>query len=199
MPVVATSSTRPSHARGFTLLEVVIVGIVLVLLATMIVPRMSGISRRRNDAAVEAAASVVAAFAFHESTGTRQLALSYSADFRQLELQVLEFDPDDPARRPRWRIHPYSQPVTLPESVDISSITSNGELLDPDDFFIATEAAGNRPSIELRIDADDNSGATIALSPYALSPIVIFDRYENPPTIREPSNLDEMGLEREDW
>ena len=199
MHVVATSSTFSHRTRGFTLLEVILVGVVLILLATMIVPRMSGMSRRRNDAAVEAAASVVAAFAFHESTGRRQIALSYDADFRQLELQVLEFDPADPSRRPEWRVHPYTQPVTLPESVEITNISSNGEQLDPDQFFISTDAAGSRPSIDMRLDTDNNNGATIALTPYALGPIVIFDRNENPPIIREPADLDSMGLEREDW
>lgn len=196
---VATSSNSHTHPRGFTLLEVIIVAVVLVLLATMIVPRMSKMSQRRNNAAIESAASVVAAFAFHESTGRKQLALSYDSDFRQLELQVLEFDANDSMNRPHWRIHPFTQPVTLPESVDIVSISSNGEPLDPDDFFIATEAAGNRPSIEMRFDTDNDNGATIALTPYALSPVVIFDHMDNAPMVRQPANLEDMGLEREDW
>ena len=195
----ATSSSRPMPMRGFTLLEVVIVGVLLVLLATMIVPRMSGMSRRRNEAAVDAAASVVAAFAFHESTGRRQLALSYDRDFRQLELQVLEFDSNDSSLRPKWRIHPFSQPITLPDTVDITRVSSNGELLDPDDFFITTEAAGERPNVEIRIETDNDNGATISLKPYALAPMVVFDRNDNPPLVRESANLDEMGLEREDW
>ena len=190
-----TISTR----RGFTLIEVVIVGVLMVLLATMIVPRLSGMTRRRQDAAIDAAASIVAAFAFHESTGTRQLALSYDENYRQLELQILDVVGDDPNGRPEWRVHPSSQPVTLPEMVEIASVSSDGELLDPDNFFIASTSAGDRPSIMLRLSGDANTGATIVLTPYALAPKVTFDRDVATTMPHERANLNEMGLEREDW
>lgn len=193
--------TQPpiSTLRGFTLIEVVIVGVLLALLATMIVPRLSGMTRRKQDSAIDAAASVVAAFAFHESTGTRQLALSYNEDFRQLELQILDVAGDDPSAKPEWRVHPSSQPVTLPEMLEITSISSDGDPLDPDRFFIASTSAGDRPSIVLRLDSDAHTGATITLMPYSLAPTVIFDRDTASLPPRERANLDEMGLEREDW
>ena len=188
-----------STLRGFTLVEVVIVGVLLVLLATMVVPRLSGMTQRRQDAAIDAAASVVAAFAFHESTGTRQLALSYDEDYRQLELQILDVTGDDPNGRAEWRVHPNSQPVTLPEMVEIASVSSDGEALDPDKFFIASTSAGDRPSIMLRLNGDANTGATIVLTPYALAPKVTFDRDNAVTPPHERANLNDMGLEREDW
>ena len=187
-----------SHPRGFTLIEVIIVAVVLVLLATAIVPRMSGVSRRKNDAAFDAVASVIAAFAFHESTNNGQLALSYDNDFRQLELQVLEQSDSNSGQRPIWRIHPFTQPITLPDNMDITMIFSDGEALNPEDFFITTQSSGDRPSIELKIEADDDS-ATISLTPYALSPVLVRKGDQKQKTIRIRSNLDDMGLEREDW
>jgi len=191
------SNTR-SHPRGFTLIEVIIVAVVLVLLATAIVPRMSGISRRQNDAAFDAVASVIAAFAFHESTNSEQLALSYDNDFRQLELQVLEQSDTNSGQRPTWRIHPFTQPITLPDNMDITMILSDGEALNPEDFFITTQSSGDRPAIELQIEADDDS-AVISLTPYALSPVLVRSGDREKKIIRERSNLDDMGLEREDW
>lgn len=188
-----------SMPRGFTLIEVVLVGVLLALLATMIVPRLGGMTRRKQDAAIDAAASVVAAFAFHESTGTRQLALSYNEDFRQLELQILDVAGDDPGAKPKWRVHPSSQPVTLPEMLEITSITSDGDALDPERFFIASTSAGDRPAIVLRLDSLANTGATITLMPYSLAPTIIFDRDTTTRPPRERANLDDMGLEREDW
>ena len=187
-----------SHPRGFTLIEVIIVAVVLVLLATAIVPRMSGVSRRQNDAAFDAVASVIAAFAFHESTNNEQLALSYDGDFRQLELQVLDQIDSTSEQRPNWRIHPFTQPISLPDNMDITMIISDGEALNPEDFFITTQSSGDRPSIELHIEADDDS-AIISLTPYALSPVVSREGDPVKKIIRERSNLDDMGLEREDW
>lgn len=193
-------ANRRNHPfRGFTLIEVVIVGVLMALLATMIVPRLSGMMRRRQHAAIDGAAAVVAAFAFHEATGTKQLALSYDTDFRQLELQVLDSVDDDDTTKPEWRVHPYSQPFTLPETLEITSVQSDGEALDPDRFFIASQSAGDRPWIVLRLESASNTGATITLSPYALAPNVHFDSDENAIRARERFDLDDMGLEREDW
>ena len=191
-------SSLRSHPRGFTLIEVIIVAVVLVLLATAIVPRMSGISRRKNDAAFDAAASVIAAFAFHDSTGNEQLALAYDSDFRQLELQVLEEPNANTGQRPGWRIHPFTQPISLPDNMEITMILSDGESLNTEDFFITTQSSGDRPSIKMRIEADDDF-ATISLTPHALSPVIERDGDSVKKTIRERSNLDDMGLEREDW
>ena len=184
--------------HGFTLMEVIIVVAILALLAAMVVPRMSGISRQKGDVAIESAASVLASFAFHDSTGGMPIALSFDGDYRQLELQILEPDPSSGSGRPSWRVHPFTQPFTLPDDVEITSITSDGEPLNPDDFFITTRSAGDRPAIEMTIESPGQD-AVITLSPYGLAPVVNRRTDKFPIMVRERSDLDDMGLDREDW
>ena len=164
----------------------------------MVVPRMAGISRQKGDIAIESAASVLSAFAFHDSTGGMPIALAYDGDYRQLELQILEPDPNSSTNQPYWRVHPFTQPYTLPDEIEITSISSDGEPLNPDDFFITTRSAGDRPAIQMTIESPGQD-ATITLSPYGLAPIVNRRTDKFPIVVRERSNLDEMGLDREDW
>ena len=179
-------------------MEVIVVVAILALLATMVVPRMAGISRHRGEIAIEATASVLAAFAFHDSTGGMPIALSYDSDYRQLEIQILEPDPDSSTGRPSWRVHPFVQPYTLPDDVEINSINSDGEPLNPEDFFITTRSAGDRPAIDLRLESAGQD-ASIILSPYALAPVVNRTNAQFPIVVRERADLDDMGLDREDW
>ena len=190
--------TAQRDPQGFTLVEVIVVVAILAMLATMVVPRMAGISRQRGEIAIENTASILAAFAFHDSTGGMPIALSYDGDFRQLELQILEPDPESSTGRPSWRVHPFTQPYTLPDDVEISSISSDGEPLNPEDFFITSRSAGDRPAIELRLESTGQD-ASIVLSPYALAPVVNRTNDEFPVIVRERADLDEMGLDREDW
>ena len=102
---------------------------VMVILATMVVPRMSGIQSQRDITAIDAVASMVASFAFHDSTGGMPVALTYNDEMRQLRLLVLEPNGDSTPGRATWRIHPFNRPVPIPEEMDIVSVTSDGEPL----------------------------------------------------------------------
>ena len=186
------------QARGFTLLEVILVMTVLIILATMVVPRMSGIQSQRDVTTIDAVGSLIASFAFHDSTGGMPVALSYTDDVRQLRLLVLEPNTDSSNGRSNWRIHPFSRPVSIPDELEIISVTSDGEPLNPSDFFISTRSASDRPGIQMVLDTASHS-ATIALTPYALSPVITSSLDRNPRVIREKADLNDMGMEREEW
>lgn len=198
MSHVPDNSPRNRPVRGFTLLEVILVMTVMVILATMVVPRMSGIQSQRDITAIDAVASMVASFAFHDSTGGMPVALTYNDEMRQLRLLVLEPNGDSTPGRATWRIHPFNRPVPIPEEMDIVSVTSDGEPLNPSDFFISTRSASDRPGIQMVLETTMNS-ATIALSPYALAPVITTSLDRNPRVIREKANLNDMGMEREEW
>ena len=186
------------QSRGFTLLEVILVMTVMVILATMVIPRMSGIQSQRDVTTIDAAASMIASFAFHDSTGGMPVALSYNDDVRQLRLLLLEPNDNSTPGRATWRVHPFTRPVPIPEEIDIVSITSDGEPLNPSDFFISTRSASDRPGIQMVLDTASHS-ATIALTPYALAPVITSSLDPNPRIIREKADLNDMGMEREEW
>lgn len=186
---------RTPPPRGFTLVEVVLVAVILVLIGTMVVPRMAGTARSEFAVAVEGVASCLSTFAFQEATDERLVALSFSGTDRQLI--VLQLRGDKFAAE--WRTAPMAPSVSLPDHISFSLVSVDGASMNPQDWFLSTQPSGGRPDIRLRLESDRGPSAEIALPSHALGPVVRRDGDPNAPMIREPADLDEMGADREAW
>jgi hypothetical protein len=175
---------------------VIIASVLLVLLGTMLVPRMSGIARGELDVAVEGVGTAFAAFAFTESTDQKLVALSYTASNRRLDVfQLRETD----GKSSEWRPLTMAPSLILPEFIEFTRVTVDGAALDPTDWFISSSSSGLRPDIRIRIESETGDGADIALLPHGLGPVIVRDGDPDPPYLRERTDLAEIGADREDW
>jgi hypothetical protein len=178
-------------------MEVILVAVVLVILGTMLAPRMTGAARGRFTAATEGIATSMATFAFHEATDERPVALAYRANDRRLDVLVL--DSLDGDAGVEWRPMPMAPSVILPDDFEFVRVTVDQALFDPADWFIATPPSGRRPDVRLRIESQAGDGAEIVLTPHALAPLIVRDGDPQAPYIREAADLDAMGAGRESW
>jgi hypothetical protein len=176
---------------------VILVAVVLVILGTMLAPRMTGAARGRFRTATEGIATSMATFAFHEATDDRPVALSYRANERRLDVFVL--GSNDGSDGAEWRPMPMAPAVILPDDFDFVRVTVDQALLDPTDWFIATPPSGRRPDVRIRLESEAGDGAEIVLTPHALAPLIVRDGDPEAPVIRESADLDAMGAGRESW
>ena len=191
-----THHPRPATRRGFTLIEVIIAAVLLVVLGTMLVPRMSGMARGELDVAIESVTTIVATFAFAEATDEKLVALSYSEENRRFDLFVLD---EDDAGEVDWRPLSLAPSLILPDQIAFTRVTVDGAAYDPNDWFVSSNPSGLRPDIRIRIESETGDGVEVALLPHGLGPVIIRDGDPDPPVLRERADLNEMGADREDW
>ena len=191
-----THHPRPATRRGFTLIEVIIAAVLLVVLGTMLVPRMSGMARGELDVAIESVTTIVATFAFAEATDEKLVALSYSEENRRFDLFVLD---EDDAGEVDWRPLSLAPSLILPDQIAFTRVTVDGAAYAPNDWFVSSNPSGLRPDIRIRIESETGDGAEVALLPHGLGPVIIRDGDPDPPVLRERADLNEMGADREDW
>jgi len=101
--------------RAFTLIEVLVASIILVVLAGLIVPRLTTSDLRTARQDVERVRSLVSSVALRDALSADRLALEYGGDTNTLSAVVLR--PDDPDRpldsRLLWQPDPLLAPVRL--------------------------------------------------------------------------------------
>ena len=175
----------------------ILVAVVLVILGTMLAPRMTGATRGLFTAATEGIATSMATFAFHEATDDRPVAMAYRANDRRLDVLVL--GAVDGSRTAEWRPMPMAPSVILPDDFEFVRVTVDQAMHDTTDWFIATPPSGRRPDIRLRLESETGDGAEIILTPHALAPQIVRDGDPEAPYIREATDLDAMGAGRESW
>ena len=193
--MIALTHRAPVHEagrQGFTLLEVIIVAALLVVLGTFVVPRMAGVAKGRFTMTTEGVASTVSAFAFHESTDERMVALAFLDINGRVDVLVLDDSGD-------WIPMAMAPSLILPDDTFFTSVMVDGALQDPSDWFVTSTPGGKRPDIRLRLENDRGDASEIVLTPHGLGPVVVREGDPDAPTIREPANLDEMGADRESW
>ena len=174
----------------------IIAAVLLVILGTILVPRMSGMARGELDVAIESVGTIVATFAFAEATDEKLVALSYSEENRRFNVFVLTADDSGEID---WRPLTLAPSLILPDQIAFTRVTIDGAAYDPRDWFVASSPSGLRPDIRIRVESESGDGAEVALLPHGLGPVIIRDGDPNPPLLRERADLNEMGADREDW
>ena len=170
----------------------ILVAALLVVIGTIAVPRMVGVTKGRFATTTEGVASAVASFAFQEATDERLVAIAHLESNGRVDVLVLDTEGE-------WTPMVMAPSIILPEGTVFTRVSVDGSLLDPRDWFVSSMPGGKRPDIRLRMENENGNWAEIVLTPHGLGPQIIRDNDPQAPTIREPADLDEMGADRESW
>ncbi|MDA7765805.1 hypothetical protein N8917_00525, partial [bacterium] len=140
----------------------IIAAVLLVILGTILVPRMSGMARGELDVAIESVGTIVATFAFAEATDEKLVALSYSDENRRFDVFVLAAGDSGEID---WRPLTLAPSLILPDQISFTRVTIDGAAYDPRDWFVASSPSGLRPDIRIRLESESGDGAEVALLP----------------------------------
>ena len=183
-----------SQRYAFTLLEMIVVIIVLGIMSSMVIPRLTGTRGREFNLTVDRVADVVLMFAHRVSTSNKPSGLRFNTEAMQFELlQKVEIEGER-----FWDIDPLAQPVVLPTWLDQESLAIfiNGELTDTSHWPITTTPGEIRPLVEVILRWEDQN-AVIKLASHAIGPTIWVDG--SGVALLEPIDLDAEGRGREEW
>lgn len=189
--------SRPTdHHRGFTLIELTITLVIMGLLATMIVPRLSGTARRSYDLGVDQVADLLTMYAHREQIEPRPVGLRYDSRRQTLLVVILDETTNE------WETDLLTRPVKLPAEIDGNAVTVyvEGGPVHIDEYPFSAEPGQLRPLLEIEVrplEPDLADPVTLRLEPHAIAPRrsdrnAYFD-------VRQPIDLDASGRRREDW
>ena len=182
--------------RAFTLLEVMVVLIILAILATLTVPRLTSIGRRTLQVTAEQVADLLTMYAQRETLSDRPVGIILDSDRNWLMLVGLVGD-ESGGDQPEWIVDRYVQPVKLPDSISVLDVTSDEVPVDITEWPLSHTPGENRPLIVITLQSPDRI-VTVMLEPHAIAPR-IYDTDAPPATERTAYDLDAAGLSREEW
>ncbi len=190
-------SLSPFSRRGFTLLELLVVMVILALLFSMIVPRFAGTERRALQLASDQVADLLTMYAQRATLGQKPVAVAYDPDRRSIMLLVIDIDDDRPDQPADWQVDRLVTPVKLPSTVDLLDARADGEPVDLALWPIANRPGKDRPTIEITLVGRDGETTAVVLAPHAVAPRQI-DPDGVGPAVRIPTDLDAAGRHRDD-
>jgi len=183
--------------RGFTLIELIVVSALLVIVAALVLPRLTGMARREADVAAERLAELLSMFAFRDSSGAASCAIWLDPDTGCVALWTLESDPLQPTEAPEWTPDRHVQPVCMPQGVELAEVRMDGRPLDGSEWRIMGSPSGERPEIYMRVIADGLE-TELLLPPNGSTPMRT-DNGVARERVRVPIDLDQAGMDREPW
>src|SRR5262245_48112392 len=113
-PMTSTAATtHPQRTpRGFTLIEMIVVVVILAIMAAMVVPRLGSSQRREFHLAIDQVSDLLTMYAQRESLGQKIVGLQYAGN--EVRMMVLDYDNSRPGSPATWHTDVYVEPVTLP-------------------------------------------------------------------------------------
>ena len=184
--------------RGFSLVEVIIVIVIVSLFAGLIIPRVAGISRGSDQLTVMQASDLLAAFAYRDSIASGKTALEFNGDARTLMLMKHVGDEAGPEAE-SWTPDSLAPILYLPDRMELNAYMDESLLADGG-WWIESSSDGTRPKVELELVGKELD-STVTLPPWAQSPYTT-DRVTNSFTrvmLPEEIDLDSSGQERIPW
>jgi len=184
-----------SSLRGFSLIEVVAVCVILAIVASLALPRFLVVERGREEKAILEVEDLLRMFAFRNSIATQQIGLQYDDRAREVSLWILDLNPKDPEGPRVWQQDRLSTVVELPDSMRIDYALEDEVEKRDERWAITSHPDGSRPRI------------TVSLLGAGTAGVIVLENHSNVPirtdrqgeTVREPIDLDREGRTMERW
>jgi len=183
---------------GFTIVEVLMALLILVLLASVMVPSFSGVERRRVQGSIDRLQDLLSAYAYRDALGGQPLAVWRDPETGGVTLLVLHKDPDDPEAIAEWVLDRFTEPVILPAEVEIIEVLIGGRREPLHDWIVTRVPGQPRPSLEIDLVGPDDELITVMVSPNSLSAARIVAGRSST-AVRDAVDLDAIGADRELW
>ncbi|MDP7029146.1 MAG: type II secretion system protein [Phycisphaerales bacterium] len=190
--------------RGFTLIEVIVVTVLVAALATVLVSRLTGAANREFDLASDKVSDLLLMYAMRSEFANEPVGISANPDRNSLQLLIRRGDRDE--FNDGWAEDISVPEVRLPDTISVSDMEflADGDHVDPT-FKPVTNLPGQpRPRLEVTLQSRDPRmprTVTLILSGNAWRPIRV-DSMRGEPVgaiSRTPTDLDRSGQWQEDW
>ncbi len=172
--------------------------LILVLLASILVPTFSGNERRRAQLALDELQDIMSAYAYRDALGGQPIALWRDPEDGSVALLVLERDETVPDAVAEWTIDRLTRPVHLSDELEIVEVLIDQRREALFDWMISRVAGQPRPWIEIDLAGPDDMSVTLLISPTSLTATRIEAGRSSAP-VRQPIDLDSIGADRERW
>jgi prepilin-type N-terminal cleavage/methylation domain-containing protein len=191
----------PRRHRGFTLIELIVVVVVLAVLAGLTLPRVMGTGDRKGRAEAEAAASLLTQAARRQMLTTSRVALEYDAQTAALKIVTLK--PTDltsfDSRERLWVEDPLLPRVPL-ETLEVASATSSTAALDPKRFHAELSEATGRVALTLLLrDRLAGTEWSLRLPPTSDRALLAQGRPQDAAADPDSIDLDDTGRRDSPW
>ena len=190
--------------RGFTLIEVIVVTVLMAMLAIVLVSRLTGAANREFDLASDRVGDLLLMYAIRSEFADEPVGILLDPERNSLRLVVRrgergEFDDG-------WDFDASVKEIRLPDFIEGTSMefSADGDSVDPSDRPLTNLPGQPRPRIELAMHSNDYRHprtVRFILPSNAWRPIRIDSLRDEPldSIARTPVDLDKSGSWQEDW
>ncbi len=193
-----------SGRRGFTLIEVIIVTVLVAALATVLVSRLTGAATREFDLASDKVSDLLLMYAMRSEFANEPVGISANPDRNSLQLLIRRGERDE--FNDGWTEDISVPEVRLPDIISVTDIefVADGDRVDPTNRPVTNLPGQPRPRLEVTLHSRDPRmprTMQLILSSNAWRPIRVDSmRTESATSLtRTPSDLDMSGQWQEDW
>jgi prepilin-type N-terminal cleavage/methylation domain-containing protein len=190
--------------RGFTLIEVIVVTVLMAMLAIVMVSRLTGAANREFDLASERVSDLLLMFAMRSEFADEPVGILLDPDRNSLRLVVRRGERGE--FNDGWEFDNSVQEIRLPHFIEGTSMefSADGDSVDPSDRPLTNLPGQPRPRIEVTMQSNDDRhprSIRFILPSNSWRPIRIDSmRNESIEAIsRTPVDLDKSGSWQEDW
>lgn len=138
-------------ARGFTLIELIVVVVLVAVVSGLIAPRVLDVGRRRTDEAARSVRNLLSIAAHRDAIGQQRLAIEHSDDPAALTLMSLRVPAGEADLR--WAPDALVAPAPL-DGLRVASVSLGGAALQSRGFRIEFPRHEPRQNIEIVLEED---------------------------------------------
>lgn len=191
------SDGRLASRGGFTMIELIVVSVLMVVLAAVIVPRVVGSESRQARVTAEAVRDLLTAAGEREAMTSQEVTLAFDGEGTGTgRLSLLSVSEPGKAPTP----DPLSRPVVL-EGLEVESCSAAGVRLNQQRWRIPLREGDIRPSIAIVLRRPDGDGWLVSLSSEAASATLteLTAKEVAPVGVSGAIDLDRTGRSGEAW
>ena len=141
--------------RGFTLIEVIVVTVLMAMLAIVMVSRLTGAANREFDLASERVSDLLLMFAMRSEFADEPVGILLDPDRNSLRLVVRRGERGE--FNDGWEFDNSVQEIRLPHFIEGTSMefSADGDSVDPSDRPLTNLPGQPRPRIEVTMQSND--------------------------------------------